>query len=98
MDPTSITLYSHQYYTIVNKSQVPIEFSWRAFSTETEENEKKTRLNMQLTQEEAEERALLESQDPGDSEQESLDSDDSYDQAELQQKRERAQEKAIATL
>jgi hydrocephalus-inducing protein len=46
MDPTSITLYSHQYYTIVNKSQVPIEFSWRAFATEKEENEKKTRLNM----------------------------------------------------
>lgn len=98
MDPTSITLYSHQYYTIVNKSQVPIEFSWRAFATEKEENEKKTRLNMQLTQEEAEERALLESQDPGDSEPESLDSDDSYDQAELEQKRQRAREKAIATL
>lgn len=49
MDPTSITLYSHQYYTIVNKSQVPIEFSWRAFATEKEENEKKMRLNMQLS-------------------------------------------------
>ena len=45
MDPTSITLYSHQYYTIVNKSQVPIEFSWRAFATDKEENEKKSRLN-----------------------------------------------------
>jgi hydrocephalus-inducing protein len=49
MDPTSITLYSHQYYTIVNKSQVPIEFSWRAFAAEKEENEKKSRLNLQLT-------------------------------------------------
>jgi len=98
MDPTSITLYSHQYYTIVNKSQVPIEFSWRAFATEKEENEKKMRLNMQLSQEEAEERAMLESQDQNESGDESLDSDDSYDEAELQLKRERAQEKAIATL
>lgn len=46
MEPTSITLYSHQYYQIVNKSSVPVEFSWRAFSTEREENEKKTRLNL----------------------------------------------------
>lgn len=36
-DPTSITLFSHQYYQIVNKSAVPIEFSWRAFATEIEE-------------------------------------------------------------
>jgi len=83
MDPTSITLYSHQYYTIVNKSQVPIEFSWRAFATEKEENEKKMRLNMQLSQEEAEERAMLESQDQNESGDESLDSDDSYDEAEI---------------
>jgi hydrocephalus-inducing protein len=55
MDPTSITLYSHQYYTIVNKSSVPIEFSWRALSTEKEEVEKKTRLNEQLVAEEMEE-------------------------------------------
>jgi hydrocephalus-inducing protein len=98
MDPTSITLYSHQYYTIVNKSQVPIEFSWRAFATEKEENEKKTRLNMQLSQEESEERGALESQDQNESGEESLDSDDSYDEAELALRRERAQEKAIATL
>jgi hydrocephalus-inducing protein len=28
---------------------VPIEFSWRAFATDKEENEKKSRLNMQLS-------------------------------------------------
>lgn len=56
MEPTSISLFSNQYYKIVNKSKVPIEFSWRAFATEREELEKKARLNMQLTQEEAEER------------------------------------------
>jgi hydrocephalus-inducing protein len=98
MDPTSITLYSHQYYTIVNKSQVPIEFSWRAFATDKEENEKKSRLNMQLSQEEAEERAVLEGQEHNDSGDESLDSDDSYDEAELQLKQARAREKAVATL
>lgn len=40
-EPTSITLFSHQYYQIVNKSAVPIEFSWRAFMTEIEESQKK---------------------------------------------------------
>jgi len=40
-DPTSITLFSHQYYKIVNKSAVPIEFSWRAFASEKEELDKK---------------------------------------------------------
>ena len=40
-DPTSITLFSHQYFEIVNKSTVPIEFSWRAFATEMEEQIKK---------------------------------------------------------
>ena len=54
-DPTSITLFSHQYYKIVNKSSVPIEFSWRAFATENEEKEKKERLITQLSSEEAEE-------------------------------------------
>lgn len=46
MEPTSITLYSHQYFQIVNKSSAPAEFSWRAFATEREENEKKTKLNL----------------------------------------------------
>jgi hypothetical protein len=41
MDDTYITLYSHQYFQIVNKSSVPVEFSWRAFATEIEENKKK---------------------------------------------------------
>ena len=54
-DPTSITLFSHQYYKIVNKSTVPIEFSWRAFATELEEKEKKERLNAQLNTEELDE-------------------------------------------
>ena len=98
MEPTSITLYSHQYYQIVNKSTVPVEFSWRAFATEREENEKKLRLNMQLSQEEAEERMILEESNLEESMADSLDSDDSYDEDELNKKQERAQQKAIATL
>jgi hydrocephalus-inducing protein len=82
----------------VNKSQVPIEFSWRAFATEKEENEKKNRLNMQLSQEEAEEKAMLQNHDPNEDGDESFDSDDSYNETELHQKKERNQEKAIATL
>ena len=53
---------------------------------------------MQLTQEEAEERALLEGQKLDEIERESLDSDDSYDEHEEEQIKQRAQEKAIATL
>jgi hydrocephalus-inducing protein len=66
----------------VNKSQVPIEFSWRAFATDKEENEKKNRLNSQLSQEESEEKALLQNGEIDD-DNDSLDSDDSYDAAEL---------------
>ena len=40
--PTSVTLYSsHRYFNICDRSEVPIEFSWRAFATEMQENEKK---------------------------------------------------------
>lgn len=100
-DPTSITLYSHQYYQIVNKSAVPIEFSWRAFATEVEEQAKKTRLNLQLSQEEQEEKEEIEQaieQGEDEGEDQSLDSDDSYDQSELNAKKERKKQRAIATL
>ena len=93
MEPTSITLFSHQYFQIVNKSSAPAEFSWRAFATEREENEKKTRLNLQLSQEEAEERMILEESNLEESMNESLDSDDSYDEDELNRRQERAQQR-----
>ena len=101
-EPTSITLFSHQYYKIANKSAVPIEFSWRAFATDGEETEKKERLCKQLAQEEAEEVAEIEqafasgkglSDDDG-----SLDSDDSYDDKEVEAKMERRRQKAISTV
>ena len=100
-DPTSITLYSHQHYQIVNKSAVPIEFSWRAFATEVEEQAKKTRLNLQLSQEEQEEKEEIElaiDQGEDEGEDQSLDSDDSYDETELKAKKERKKQRAIATL
>ena len=81
-DPTSITLFSHQYYKIVNKSSVPIEFSWRAFATENEEKEKNFANGRGMSDE-----------DEG-----SLDSDDSYDNNELQNKNARRKEKALNTL
>jgi len=99
-DPTSITLFSHQYFQIVNKSAVPVEFSWRAFATGREESDKKQRLCMQLTQEEEEERAEVEHAiNEGESDDDgSLDSDDSYNETELAAKKARRQEKAVATL
>ena len=100
-DPTSITLFSHQYFQIVNKSAVPIEFSWRAFVNEIEEQTRKQRLNLQLSQEEQEEReeieAAIENGDEDDDDG-SMDSDDSYDDAELAAKKERKKQRAIATL
>jgi hydrocephalus-inducing protein len=94
MDPTSISLYSHQYYKIVNKSSVPVEFSWRAFATEREESEKKQRLNLQLMQEEQEERSAVdESTTYEDSPNESLNSDDSYDEDEMRMKQARNHQK-----
>ena len=98
MEDTYITLYSHQYFQIVNKSSVPVEFSWGAFATESEENKKKMLLIGQLNNEEAEERMILEESNLEESMVDSLDSDDSYDEEELNKKQERAQSKAIATL
>jgi hydrocephalus-inducing protein len=94
MEPTSISLYSHQYYKIVNKSSVPVEFSWRAFATEREEADKKARLNLQLMQEEQEERSALEdSTTIEDSPTDSLNSDDSYDEDEIKLKHARTHQK-----
>jgi hydrocephalus-inducing protein len=83
----------------VNKSSVPVEFSWRAFATEREEYEKKQRLNMQLSQEESEERSAIEDHTTiEDSPTDSLNSDDSYDEDEIRAKHARSHQKAVATL
>lgn len=72
----------------MNKSSVPIDFSWRAFATDLEEKEKKDRLNSQLNLEEGDELNEIESQfingkGENDDDEGSLDSDDSYDNSEL---------------
>jgi hydrocephalus-inducing protein len=82
---------------------VPIEFSWRAFATETEEEDKKDRLNSQLDIEEQEEHTEIERRFnqnalTDDEEDGSLDSDDSYDQNELSLKQERRRQKALSAL
>lgn len=59
MDEAYIGLQTQQTLQIINKSTVKVDFEWRAFSTEKEEQEKKSRLKQQLEDEEQEERMLL---------------------------------------
>jgi hydrocephalus-inducing protein len=59
---------------------------------------KKSQLIAQLNDEESEERMILEESNLEESIADSLDSDDSYDENELNIKQERAQTKAISTL
>lgn len=59
MDDTYIGLPSHQTLKIINKTNVKVDFEWRAFATEKEEQEKKDKLLSQLKQDEAEENVLL---------------------------------------
>jgi len=59
MDDAYIGLQTQQTLQIVNKSNVRVDFTWRAFATEKEEIDKKNKLKFQLDQEEAEERMLL---------------------------------------
>ena len=98
MEDTYITLYSHQYFQIINHSTVPVEFSWRSFATEVEENKKKLQLINTLNEEEAGERMTIDDVSADESADDSLDSNDSYDEDELNKKAERKQVKAISTL
>jgi len=59
MEDAYIGLRTQQILHIVNKSNVKVDFQWRSFKTEKEEQEKKNRLYMQLDQEESEERMML---------------------------------------
>jgi Flagellar-associated PapD-like len=93
-----ITLSSQDTFKIINKSEVPNEFEWRAFTNEQEEQEKKNKLLMQLSQEEAEERMIIEENLEIEDEAESLDSDDSYDDMELKSLKERKLQRALAAL
>ena len=93
-----ITLSSQDTFKIINKSEVPNEFEWRAFANEQEEQEKKNKLLLQLSQEEAEERMIIEENLEIEDEVESLDSDDSYDDMELKSLKERKLQRALAAL
>ena len=55
-EETYISLESRDTYKIVNKSNVKIDFEWRSFSSEKEENEKKSILLEQIKNEEDEKR------------------------------------------
>ena len=59
MDDAYIGLQTQQTLQIINKSNVKVDFQWRAFATEKEEQEKKNKIRLQLDQEEAEEKMLL---------------------------------------
>ena len=48
MDDAYIGLQTQQALQIVNKSNVRVDFTWRAFSTEKEETERKISLNINL--------------------------------------------------
>ena len=93
-----ITLSSQDTFKIINKSEVPNEFEWRAFANENEEKEKKNKLLLQLSQEEAEERMIIEENLEIEDEVESLDSDDSYDDMEMKSLKERKLQRALAAL
>lgn len=93
-----ITLSSQDTFKIINKSEVPNEFEWRAFANEQEEQEKKNKLLLQLSQEEAEERMIIEENLEIEEEVESLDSDDSYDDMEMKSLKERKLQRALAAL
>ncbi len=59
MEDAYIGLRTQQILHIINKSNVTVDFQWRSFKTEKEEQEKKHRLYIQLDQEESEERMML---------------------------------------
>jgi hydrocephalus-inducing protein len=59
IDETYISLESKQTFKILNRSSVKIDFEWRAFSSEREEQEKKEFLLNQLNVEEDEKRRII---------------------------------------
>lgn len=79
MDDAYIGLQTQQTLQIVNKSNVKVDFQWRAFQTEKEESEKKSKLQSQLDQEEAEEKMLIREIPQHDFNNEDYDIDDEQD-------------------
>ena len=59
MEETYISLENRETFKIINKSSVKINFEWRAFSSESEENDKKKLLLDQLEKEEINKKVLI---------------------------------------
>ncbi len=95
MKPTYISLTYCDFVEIVNDSSVAVDFSWRATKSEKEEKDKRDLFIRNLESEEAAEKVVLEEAQFEESEEESLDSDDSYDEDELNKKRERKAKKYL---
>jgi hypothetical protein len=93
MKPTYIGLTYCDYVHIINNSNVPVDFSWRSAQSEGDEREKKLKVVQNLGAEEAANKVILEEAQFEESEEDSLDSDDSYDEDELNKKRERKSKK-----
>jgi hydrocephalus-inducing protein len=93
MKDTYVGLSYYDYVELINNSSVPVEFSWRSAKSEKEEKEKKDQLIQKLQADEAANKVILEEAQLEESEEESLDSDDSYDEDELNKKRERKTKK-----
>ena len=93
MKNTYVGLSNYDYVELINNSNVPVEFSWRSAKSEKEEKEKKDQLIQKLQTDEAANKVILEEAQLEESEEDSLDSDDSYDEDELNKKRERKTKK-----
>ncbi len=93
MKKTYLHLTCYEFLKIVNNSNVPVDFSWRAQNSEKAEKEKNEEMIQNLAGEESNRKAVLEDAQFEESEEESLDSDDSYDEDELNKKRERKNKK-----
>jgi hydrocephalus-inducing protein len=88
---TGLTYYD--YVELINNSNVPVEYSWRSAKSEKEEKGMKDQFIQMLQSEESAQKVILEDAQLDESEEDSLDSDDSYDEDELNKKRERKTKK-----
>lgn len=93
MKPTYVGLTYYDYVELINNSNVPIEYSWRMVKSEKDEKAWRDQLITMLQSEESAQKVILEDAQLDESEEDSLDSDDSYDEDELNKKRERKTKK-----
>jgi hydrocephalus-inducing protein len=95
MDDTYIALSTQNEIKIHNHSDVPVDFSWRAFPTVEEEIAQKLKLQVQLKQEEAEEKQFMQQMNVDDeyiSDEESLSETSEEEEEDVHTKLERKME------